>query len=111
MTANRLLALPFLLALAACNQTTAPTAAVPASPGSGVTAASFQLPAGSGCAGEVARFRAVMDNDLATGHVARSVHGRVVTEIDRAAAACAAGRDAEATRMIAQTRSRFGYPS
>lgn len=103
----RLLALPALLSLAACNQTAAP--ATPASPGSGVTAASFQLPAGAGCSGEVARFRAVMDNDLATGHVARAVHGRVVAEIDRAASACAAGRDGEAQGLIAATKARYGY--
>ncbi len=95
------------LSLAACNQTASPG---PAAPASGVTAASFQLPAGAGCSGEVARFRAVMDNDLATGHVARSVHGRVTGEIDRAAAACSAGRDAEAVRMIAATKARYGYP-
>jgi hypothetical protein len=104
----RVLALPLLLALSACNQTTTPVAA-PASPASGVTAASFQMPAGAGCTGEVSRFRAVMDNDLATGHVARSVHGRVVAEIDGAGAACAAGRDAEAQRMVASIKARYGY--
>jgi hypothetical protein len=101
----RVLAPPLLLALAACNQTAGPVA----TPASGVTATSFQMPAGAGCAGEVSRFRAVMDNDLATGHVARSVHGRVVAEIDGAGAACAAGRDAEAQRMVASIKARYGY--
>ncbi len=103
----RYLALPLLLA--ACNQTAAP-APIAASAPSGVTATSFRLPEGTGCAGEVSRFRAVIDNDLATGHVARSVHGRMAGEVDRAGAACAAGRDAEAARMIAATKARFGYP-
>lgn len=102
----RLLALPLLLA--ACNQTTAPAPTAVAA--SGVTASSFRLPDGTGCAGEVARFRAVIDNDLATGHVARSVHGRMSAEVDRAGAACGAGRDAEASRLVASTRARFGYP-
>jgi hypothetical protein len=89
---------------AACNQT------APPAPGStSVTPSGFRMPEGSGCRGEVARFRAVMDNDLAMGHVNRSVHARVVRELDRASAACAAGRDAEAQAMIRATKARYGY--
>jgi hypothetical protein len=90
--------------LAACNQTTSPT---PAS--TNVTPSGFRMPGGTGCHGEVDRYRAVMDNDLAMGHVNQSVHARVAREIDQAAAACAAGRDAEAVRMINATKSRYGY--
>jgi len=54
-------------------------------------------------------YRAVMDNDLATGHVAKAVHARITAEIDHAASACGAGRDTEAVRMIAATKARFGY--
>jgi len=50
-----------------------------------------------------------MTNDLAMGHVSPSVHGRVEKEIEGAEAACAAGRDAEAMRMIDATKSRYGY--
>jgi hypothetical protein len=96
------------LLAAACTQTAAPPPA-PAASASGVTPSGFSLPPGSGCSGEVARTRAVMDNDLATGHVNKTVHGRVGAEIDQAAAACAAGRDAEAVRMIAATKARYGY--
>ncbi len=103
-------ALVLLLALAACTQTAAPVATIAPAPGSGATSAAFRLPDGAGCAGEVARFRAVIDNDLATGHVARSVHGRMAAEVDGAGAACSAGRDAEAARLIASTKGRFGYP-
>jgi hypothetical protein len=67
------------------------------------------MPGGAGCAGEVDRFRAIMTNDLAMGHVNVSVHGRVENEIDRAQAVCAAGRDAEAIRMIDATKGRYGY--
>jgi hypothetical protein len=94
--------------LAACTQTAAPPPA-PTTSVSGVTPSTFALPSGSGCAGEVARYRAVMDNDLATGHVGKSVHGKVSGEIEEAAAACAAGRDAEAVHMIAATKARYGY--
>lgn len=112
-TASRLPPLPAaaLLAslLAACNQTTVPTASAPP-PGAGVTPVGFALPAASGCAGEVARFRAVMDNDLATGHVAPAVHARVVARIDAAGAKCGAGQDGAARAEIAATRRAFGYP-
>lgn len=93
------------LPLAACNQTAAPQA-----PGSAsVTPSSFRLPEGSGCQGEVARYRAVMNNDLAMGHVNQSVYSRVDKEIGQAEAACAAGRDAQAMSMIRATKSRHGY--
>jgi hypothetical protein len=106
-----LVLLPLLVA-AGCNQTASPPppAAPVASAAAGVTPSTFRLPEGSGCAGEVARYRAVMANDLETGHVTRSVHDRVVAEIDRAAGACSAGRDAEAVRMIHATKAKFGYP-
>jgi hypothetical protein len=67
------------------------------------------LASAGGCAGEIARYRAMMANDLATGHVAKSVHTRVTAEIDRAAAVCAAGRGVEAARMIEATKARYGY--
>lgn len=96
------------LALASCNQT-APSQGMSAPPPPGVTPSSFRMPDGAGCSGEVARYRAVMDNDVQVGHVNRSVYERVTGDIDRAEAACAAGRDAEATQMIASTKSRYGY--
>jgi hypothetical protein len=106
-----LVLLPPLVA-AGCNQTASPPppAAPVASAAAGVTPSTFRLPEGSGCAGEVARYRAVMANDLETGHVTRSVHDRVVAEIDRAGSICSAGRDAEAVRMIHATKAKFGYP-
>ena len=92
------------LPLAACNQTTPGTSA-------NVTAApsAFRVPDGAGCKGEIARYRAIMDNDLSMGHVNQSVYNKVDREIGQAEAACGAGRDAEATRMVAATKSRYGY--
>jgi hypothetical protein len=94
------------LALAACNQTTA-TSPTPAS--TSITPSSFSMPAGTGCQGEVARYRAVMSNDLAMGHVNQSVYNRVEREIAQAETACTAGRDADAVRMINATKARHGY--
>ncbi len=87
------------LALAACNQTTS------APSGTAMVASSSN----TGCNGEIGRYRAVMSNDLATGHVNRSVYNRVDQEIAQAEAACAAGRDAEAIRMVNATKARHGY--
>ena len=61
------------------------------------------------CAAELSAFRALVDGDLKTGHVAKSVHAWMSAEIDRAAAACAGGRDAEALRMLDATKGRYGY--
>jgi hypothetical protein len=93
------------LPLAACNQTAAPVS--PAS--TSVTPSGFRMPEGSGCKGEIDRYRAVMSNDLSMGHVNQSVYDRVAREIGQAEAACASGRDAEAVRMINATKSRHGY--
>jgi hypothetical protein len=94
-----ILLLTATLALAACNQ----TASAPTSPG--VMAGG----SGTGCKGEIDRYRAVMSNDLAMGHVNQSVYNRVDREIAQAEAACAAGRDAEAVRMVSATKARHGY--
>lgn len=73
--------------------------------------APFQMPGGSGCAGVVARYRAVQDNDLAMGHVAKSVYAQIQREIEAAEKVCAAGQDAKATAMIRASEARHGYPT
>jgi hypothetical protein len=91
------LLLTAVLALAACNQTaSAPTSVMTTS-------------SGTGCRGEIDRYRAVMSNDLAMGHVNQSVYNRVDRDMAQAEAACAAGRDAEATRLVNATKARHGY--
>lgn len=107
---RRALLVPFALALAACNQTT-PAAPPPGAAAPGVTPSTFAMPQGEGCAGDVARWKAIQDNDLATGHVTQAVHGQIAADIARAQAACAAGRDAEARGLVAASRKRHGYPS
>ena len=94
------------LGLAACTQTT-PLA--PAAGSTNVTAAGFRMPDGAGCQGEIDRYRAIMTNDLAMGHVRpRSMDGSRRKSIGLEAA-CAAGRDAEAMRMVDATKRRHGY--
>lgn len=121
MNLNRIAALALAAAfLAGCNSTPTPNAAAlqPAAQpvlqqsgaAPGVTPASFRLPEGGGCEGDVARWRAIQDNDLNTGHVSRSVYDRIKIDIDSAAAACAAGRASEASAMVRASRVRNGYP-
>lgn len=106
------LSLPLLCALAAagCNPGAPTAAAPPPGPVSPVTPAGFALPQGAGCSGDIARFRAIQDNDLKTGHVNKTVYDRIQGEIAQAESACAAGRDAEARNLIAASRKRHGYP-
>ena len=99
------------LTLAGCNPP-APLASAPPAPGSvAVTPQGFQLPAPGDCRAEIARYRAVQDNDLSMGHVAKSVYTQIAREIGAAEAACSAGRDAEAKAMIRASEERHGYPT
>ena len=104
-----------LFVLTACNTTSdgpAPVAmaAAPAAAPSYVTRSDFRLPEGSGCTGEINRFKAVMANDLETGHVHKDVYARVMGEITPAERACAGGQDGQAVAIVRSVKSRHGYP-
>ena len=100
------------VALAACQTPTAstPPAPPPEQAAPGVTPSTFRMPSGAGCSGEVERFQAVMDNDLATGHTPKGVHARVSSEIATARTTCAAGNEGGAIGQIRATKAKFGYP-
>ena len=93
--------------LAGCNATAqAPVAASPAA----VAAPLVALPAGTGCGGAIGRTRAVVQSDIATGNLNTPVGARFSADLDRAAAACAAGQEGEALRELASAKARYGYP-
>lgn len=97
-----------VLALAGCNGArTAPEANVAPQ---AATRGDSQLPEGSGCSGAIARYRSVMENDHATGHVNQSVYDQIQREIAEAGSACSAGRDGRATSLIQASKARHGYP-
>ncbi|WP_150286481.1 hypothetical protein [Rhabdaerophilum calidifontis] len=108
----RALCLVALLALAACQTTAEPPAPAPKPEprGVSVTPAGFRLPEGSGCQGDIARFRAIQANDLETGHTTRQVYDQIEAEMKRADALCAAGQSGAASAHVRATKSRFGYP-
>ena len=74
------------------------------------TPPSFRLPEGSGCSGDIARWQAIQENDYHGGNIGLPVYRRIQAEIAQAAAACQAGRDAQASALVRASRIRHGYP-
>lgn len=102
--------------LAGCNTAAPPSAGAPPADrysglAPGVSPAGFKLPEGSGCAGAIARWQAIQDNDLNSGHVNQKIYDQIQGEIRQASTACAAGRDAEAQGLVRASRTRHGYPA
>ena len=98
--------------LAACDATApAPQAAAPAPAAAEVTPDNFTMPSGKGCVGDIARYRAITDNDRSMGHVAKSVYNQIEKEIGEADAQCGAGHEAQARATIVASRKRHGYPT
>ena len=76
----------------------------------GFTPKDFRMPEGEGCAGDVARWKAVQDNDYASGNIGLKVYHQIAAEIARAQASCQAGNDAQARAMVRDSKRRHGYP-
>lgn len=104
-----LLALPVVLALAGCNQTA--TGQAPAQQGgnSFVTPSTFKMPTGSGCSGDIARFKAIIGNDDQTGNVGDKVYNQMLEELKRPESLCAAGQEGPARAALASVKARHGY--
>ena len=75
-----------------------------------MTPPDFHMPQGEGCAGDIARYRAIQDNDLAMGHVAKSVYNQIKKEIAAAEALCSAGHEAEARATSSPRASATAIP-
>lgn len=98
------------LTLGACNQTSgspAPVAAV-APPGS-ARPDWPKLPENAACTQELTHYQTVLDADVSTGNVNRSVYDAIETELLPAANACAAGKDKESLAMIRSAKVKHGY--
>lgn len=97
--------------LAACqSKASPPPVAAAAAPRAAPMAATMALPGGSGCGPAIARTQAVVGADVASGDLNKPVGERFGADLDRAAAACAAGREGEALHLLAAAKSRYGYP-
>jgi hypothetical protein len=102
------IALATLLAAAA---STALAQDTPTPNSTNVTPPGFQMPAGEGCGADIARYRAVQNNDLSMGHVAKSVYNKIKAEIAAAEEECDKGHEAHARAMIVASKKRHGYPT
>lgn len=109
----RAVSLIALLALGACQSTEPPKPAAQAQEPRGVTItpSGFRLPEGTGCAADIARFRAIMKNDIETGHTTKTVFDQIEGEMQKADAMCSSGNAGGASAHVRATRARFGYPA
>jgi hypothetical protein len=99
--------------LAGCNANPEPVAATGAElaqAGPIEPAPEVALPAGAACSNAIERWRAVLDNDYRTGYLDPSVYASAERDVATEQSACAAGRDADALRLVAASRRRHGYP-
>src|ERR1700735_4721930 len=69
------------------------------------------LPEGGSCAGDIARYRAIQEQDIKMGHVAKSVYNKIKAEIDAAEVECNNGHEAHARAMIVTSKKKHGYPT
>lgn len=64
----------------------------------------------AGCHAATAQFRRVIDSDVETGNLNRSVYNRIMPELARITQTCAAGREAPASQALSALKRRYGYP-
>ena len=94
------------LSLAACQSSAPPpVAAVAAAPAPVVA----ELAPGAGCGPTIARTQSIVAGDVQTGDLSEAVGKRFGADLCQAADACAAGRTAEALRLHAAAKARYGY--
>jgi hypothetical protein len=98
------------LALGGCNQTSGSTAPVATAAPRALAPPNWPaLPEGAGCTKELTHYQTVLDADVGTGNVNRSVYDQIEIELVPAANACAAGHDNEALAMIRSAKVKHGY--
>jgi hypothetical protein len=94
-----------------CNSARPPTQGSVAAPDArGFASSQAALPEGAGCSGAIARYRAVIDNDRAMGHVNPDVYGQIQGEMVAAQSACASGQEGRALALVRSSKARHGYP-
>jgi hypothetical protein len=98
------------IALGGCNQTSGsspPVAAV--APQAPAPPNWPKLPEGAACTNDLNHYQTVLNADVGTGNVNRSVYDQIETDLGRAANECAAGHDGEARAIIRSTKLQHGY--
>lgn len=97
------------VALGGCNQTMPSTPVAIAVPQGPSRPAWPSLPENAACAKELTHYQTVLDADVSTGNLNRSVYNEIETDLARAASACANGKDGEANAIIHATKIKHGY--
>ena len=98
------------IALSGCNQTSGssrPVAAV--APQAPAPPDWPKLPEGAACTKDLNHYQTVLDADVGTGNVNRSVYDQIEIDLGRAANECAAGHDGEARAIVRSTKLQHGY--
>ena len=105
----RLAVLGVALAVTACaSMDTPPPVSAGAAPGSGIVS----RPALTGpvaCTKPIADYERVIDDDVTSGHLSKSVYDRIVNDLTGVRASCAGGRTAAALADLAAVKTRYGY--
>lgn len=112
--------IPLLLGLVSvtlasgCTRTAGPQmagadAGTPGAASSPIPADWPKLPEGAACTAELERFQTILRSDVEKGYINRPVYEQVQPELKTAAEACAAGRDAEARKLVQASKKRYGY--
>jgi hypothetical protein len=101
------------IALGGCNLSSGSPAATPVAVAPSAPAQPNwpPLPQGAACSDDLRHYQTVLDADVGTGNVNRSVYDEIETELIPAAEACAAGRDSQARSLIHAAKERHGYRS
>jgi len=104
----RLILLALLLTLAGCNANRAgPEITIPPPPTSiRVTPTGAES---SGCAADIASFRALQDTDLAQNRVGQGVYDEIKGELTEADQACAEGDNLRALGLLRASKAKHGY--
>jgi len=95
--------------LGGCNQTAgmgSVSAAVPQAP---VRPAWPSLPENAACTKELNHYQTLLDADVSTGNLNRTVYNEIEIDMSRAANACAVGKDGEARAIMHSTKIKHGY--
>ena len=62
------------------------------------------------CAERLTVVQGIIDRDLKTGFIGKSVHEKMSSELAQASSACQTGQEATAQSLITASQRRHGYP-
>jgi hypothetical protein len=95
--------------LGGCNQTTGMVPVAAAVPQAPARPDWPSLPENAACTKELNHYQTLLDADVSTGNLNRSVYNEIEIDMSRAANACANGKDGEARAIMHSTKIKHGY--